>query len=68
MSLELFLSSDGDLMIMLDHEIEHFRRRTLDAGGSGAGAEIVNADRIELLHCGFLKFEPERVEDGAAEL
>ena len=40
----------------------------MDADGSGAGAEIVNADRIETLNCGFLKFEPERVEDGAAKL
>ena len=68
MSLELFLPSDFDLMVSLDHEIKHFRRRTLDAGGLGAGAEILDADRIEMLNCGFLKFEPERVEDGAAKL
>ena len=41
---------------------------TLDAGGSGGVAGFVNAVRIEMLNCGFLKFEPERVEDGAAKL
>ena len=55
-------------MVTLDHEIKHFRRCTLNAGGSGSGAEILDADRIEMLYRGFLKFESERVEDGAAKL
>ena len=39
----------------------------MHAGGASAGAEILDADFVQAVHRGFLQFEPERVQTGAAE-